>query len=83
MILTVWSASPMARNLDLCSPSGTVARLRQETSADISRRSVYSLSCPACQDNSVEVIQMKAITIVCTSPEKQPKIKSGFFFQES
>jgi len=61
MILTVWSASPMARNRDRCSPGGTVAKLRQETSADISRRSVYSLSCPAC-DKKVEAIKMELTT---------------------
>jgi len=61
MILTVWSASPMARNLDRCSPGGTVAKLRQETSADISRRSVYSLSCPAC-DDKVEHIKYTKLT---------------------
>lgn len=44
IILTVWSARPTARNLERCSPGGTVPRLMHTTSADISLRSVYSFS---------------------------------------
>ena len=46
MILTVLSANPTARNLDLCSPDGTLARAIQITSADISFLSVYSFNWP-------------------------------------
>ena len=46
IILTVWSARPTARNLERCSPGGTVPRLMHTTSADISLRSVYSFSWP-------------------------------------
>ena len=46
IILTVLSARPTARNRDRCSPGATVPRLMHTTSADISLRSVYSLSCP-------------------------------------
>jgi len=49
MMRTVWSDSPTAKNLERCSPGGTAAKLRQDTSADISRRSVYSFSWPAYQ----------------------------------
>ena len=47
MILTVLSASPTARNRDLCSPEGTLARAMHTTSADMSFRSVYSFNWPA------------------------------------
>lgn len=46
MMRTVLSASPTARNLERCSPGGTLARLMQTTSADISFLSVYSFSWP-------------------------------------
>ena len=46
MILTVSSSRPTAKNLALCSPTGTLARLMHLTSADISFRSVYSFNCP-------------------------------------
>jgi hypothetical protein len=46
MILTVLSANPTARNLDLCSPTGTLAKAMQMTSQDMSFLSVYSFSCP-------------------------------------
>lgn len=46
MIRTVLSASPTARNRERCSPGGTLARLIQTTSADISFLSVYSFSWP-------------------------------------
>jgi hypothetical protein len=44
IILTVLSASPTARNLDRCSPTGTLARAMQTTSQDMSFRSVYSFN---------------------------------------
>lgn len=46
IIRTVLSTSPTARNRERCSPGGTLARLIQTTSADISFRSVYSFSWP-------------------------------------
>lgn len=46
IILTVLSTSPTARKRERCSPGGTLARLMQTTSADISFLSVYSFSCP-------------------------------------
>lgn len=46
MMRTVLSASPTARNRERCSPGGTLARLMQTTSADISFLSVYSFSWP-------------------------------------
>lgn len=46
IIRTVLSASPTARNLDLCSPGETRPRAMHTTSEDISFRSVYSFSCP-------------------------------------
>lgn len=46
MIRTVLSTRPTARNRERCSPGGTLARLIQTTSADISFRSVYSFSWP-------------------------------------
>ena len=44
MIRTVLSANPTAKNLDLCSPEGTLAKAIQITSADISFLSVYSFN---------------------------------------
>jgi hypothetical protein len=46
MILTVLSANPTAKNLERCSPTGTLARAMQITSHDMSFLSVYSLSWP-------------------------------------
>ena len=46
MTRTVLSLRPMARNLERCSPAGTVPRAMHCTSEDISFRSVYSLSWP-------------------------------------
>ena len=43
---TVLSLRPMARNLERCSPEGTVPRAMHCTSEDISFRSVYSFSWP-------------------------------------
>ena len=43
---TVWSAKPMAKNRERCSPTGIVPKLIHTTSADISFLSVYSFSCP-------------------------------------
>ena len=54
MIRTVLSANPTAKNLDLCSPEGTLAKAIQITSADISFLSVYSFNCPDC-DNKVNM----------------------------
>jgi len=48
---TVSSANPTARNLDRCSPDGTLPSAMQMTSCDISFRSVYSFSCPFCVKN--------------------------------
>lgn len=50
MMRTVLSTSPTARNRERCSPGGTLARLIQTTSADISFRSVYSFSWPDLRD---------------------------------
>ena len=46
MMRTVLSAKPTAKNLDLCSPEGTLAKAIQITSADMSFLSVYSFNCP-------------------------------------
>lgn len=46
MIRTVLSARPTAKNRERCSPVGTLANDMQMMSADISLRSVYSLSWP-------------------------------------
>lgn len=43
---TVWSANPTAKNLERCSPGGTVPKLMQTISAAISFLSVYSFNWP-------------------------------------
>ena len=56
MMRTVWSARPTAKNLERCSPGGTVPKLMQTISAAISFLSVYSFNCPLYMDKKINKI---------------------------